>query len=194
MPGRARRDVGLAAARAPDSVPRIGTEPGVGHGRGDRPEADPLGDAEPMGEVDDRVGDGAPAVVGLRADEHEEVAVGDAGPAEDELGPGQLREPAVDDLERRAAGAVVEERVGVEGGDDRRLAGDLLERRRGRRAGVHPAVEGGEEGRGDEVAGVVEGVQAHADRIGLVGRLPSPRPGHGPAPVSQPGRGPRRTG
>ena len=74
----------------------------------------------------------APAVVGLRADEHEEVAVADAGPADHELGPGQLGEPAVDDLERRAAGAVVEERVRVERRDDRRLAGDLLERRRGR--------------------------------------------------------------
>ena len=48
----------------------------MGHGRGDRPEADPLGDAQPMGELDDGVGHGPPAIVRLRADEHEEVAVG----------------------------------------------------------------------------------------------------------------------
>ena len=160
---------------------------GVRHGRGDGPEADPLGDAEAVGELDDGVGHGPPAVVRLRADEHEEVAVGDAGPADHELGPGQLGEPAVDDLERGPAGAVVEERVRVEGRDDRGLAGDLLERGRGRGAGIDPAVERGEDGRGDEVARVVEGVQAHADRIGLTGRLPSPAVEAGAGrPVSRP--------
>ena len=168
---------------------------GMRHGRGDRPEADPLGDAQTVGELDDGVGHGPPAIVRLRADEHEEVAVGDAGPADHELGPGQLGEPAVDDLERGTAGAVVEERVRVEGRDDRGLAGDLLERGRGRRTGIDPAVERGEEGRGDEVARVVEGVQAHADRIGLTGRLPSPATGAGAGrAVSPAGRGPRRTG
>ena len=49
--------------------------PGVGDGRRDRPEADPLGHAEPPGELDDVRGEAPPAVVGLGTDEDEQVAL-----------------------------------------------------------------------------------------------------------------------
>ena len=99
----------------------------------------------------------APAVVGLRADEDEQVALVEPGPAQHELGPGQLGQPAVDDLERRPARPIVEQPVGVEGRHDLAVVGQDPERRRRRRPGIDPAVEGGEHHRRDEVAGVVAG-------------------------------------
>ena len=124
---------------------RLGSEdrhgPGVGNGRRDRPEADPLGHLERAGELDDVGGERPPAVVGFRADEDQEVAFADADAAHDELVPGQLGQLAVDDLERRATRAIVEEDVGIEPGDHRRVVDQVLERRRRGGPGVDPAVE-----------------------------------------------------
>ena len=164
-PGRPGRDVRAQQARR-----RFGAEdrdgPGVWHGRRDRPEADPLGDAQPARQVDDRPDELAPAVVGFGADEDQQVVVAHPRPAEDELGPGQLGQATVHDLERRPAGAIVEHLVRIERRDDRGFADELLERRRGGRPGVDPSVERRDQRRGDEVARVVEVVDAHARRIG----------------------------
>ena len=132
----------------------------------DRAEADPLDDAEPSGELDDVGRERAPAVVGLRADEDEQVALVEPRPAQDELGPGQLGQAPVDDLERWPAGSIVEQLVRVEGRHGLRVVGQDAERGRRRRAGIDPAVEGGDHDRRDQLRGVVEGVQAHRRRIG----------------------------
>ena len=105
------------------SVPMIGTGRVCGTAAGIAPEADPLGDAEPARQLDHVGGERPPAVVGLGPDEDEEVALVEPGPAQDELGPGQLGEPPVDDLERRTARPVVEQQVGVERRDDVAVVG-----------------------------------------------------------------------
>ena len=117
------------------------------HGSGDRAEADPLDHAQLLGECDHVFGERAPAVVGLVARQHQEVAPAQAPPAQGDLGPCQLRRPAVNDLEYRPPGAVVEQQVVVEGGHDLSTFGQQAARRRGGRARVHPAVEGDDGGR-----------------------------------------------
>ena len=97
---------------------RLGAEDrhrsGMGHGGWDRAEADPFGDAESPRELGHRAHELAPSIVGLRTDEDQHVALVDPGPSEHQLGPGDLGQPPVDDLERRPARAVVEQRVGIE--------------------------------------------------------------------------------
>ena len=57
-----------------DVVPRIGTSRVCGTAAGIAPEADPLDDAEPPGELDQAVRERLPAVVGLRPGQDEQVA------------------------------------------------------------------------------------------------------------------------
>ena len=125
------------------SVPMIGTGPGVRDGGRDGTQADPLDDAEPAGQLDHVGRERAPAVVGLGADEHEQVALVEPGPAQDELGPGQGRS-AAHRRSRAEAGAPGSRTAGR-----RRTVATtspssarMPERGRRRRAGIDPAVEG----------------------------------------------------
>ena len=84
----------------------------------------------------------------------------------------ELGQPAVDDLERRAPGAIIEQLVRVERRHDRSLlAEELGERDGGGVAGIDPAIERADECRCDEVARIAgtprggQRVQAHARRI-----------------------------
>ena len=170
-----------------DSVPEDRHRPRVRHGGRDRPQADPLDDAESRHQLD-RVGDElAPPVVGLRPDQDEQVVVAGPGPAQLERRPGQLVEPAVDDLEGRPPRPVVEDPIRVEGRHDGRILDEQRERRCRRGPGIDPAIEGAEERRGDEVAGVIEAIQAHRARIG-VGRWSSKRTGPAQARDDRVGR------
>ena len=134
---------------------------GVGHRRRDRPEADPQPDAELLGDLDDGGRELAPAEIRLGAREDEDVATVDPAPPDGQARPGQLGHPAVDDLERRPAGSVVEEEVAVELDDDLAAVGQLPGGDRGGAAGVDPAVEGRDEGGCDEVVGRIEAVERH---------------------------------
>ena len=138
----------------------------MGHGRRDRAEADPFRHLQGPRELDDVRGERPPPVVGLRPHEDEHVTIADTDPAHDQLVPGQLGELAVDDLEWRSPGSVVEDQVGIEARHDRRVSDEVLQRSRGRGPGVDPSVEGRHQGRGDEVPGIGQGVEAHHRRIG----------------------------
>jgi hypothetical protein len=150
----------------------------VGHGRGDRSEADPQRHVQLPDEVDDRGREGLPPKVGLGATHDEEVTAREAAVPDDESGPRQIGHPAVDDLERGPPRPVVEQLVAVELGDDRRLAGELLERGGGGVAGVDPAVERGDERRRDDVVGRFEAVEGHRRSIGGRAGKRRHRPGH----------------
>ena len=105
--GRRRR---RAAGRAPTRCRGSGPGRVCGTAAGIAPRLIHSATPRRAGQLDRGGHELAPAVVGLRPDEHEQVAIADPDVPEHELGPGQLREAAVDDLERRAARAVVEER------------------------------------------------------------------------------------
>ncbi len=75
--------------------------------------------------------------------------------------PGQRGQSSIDDLKRRPSGAIVEQPVGIEARHDRSVLGESFERRGCRRAGVDPTVERGDERGCDEIARIVEGVEAH---------------------------------
>ena len=143
-PGPRRRSRGSATA------------PGVRHGRRDRPEADPLRDAELARRCRPRRR--RTRASGSRA-RRPTGRAGRGSPTRRwrsvELGPGQLGQPAVDDLERRPAGAVVEQRVGVEVDDDRAVAGEGVRGRRGRRRRRRPSrrTRRRAPGRGDPAGG-----------------------------------------
>jgi hypothetical protein len=146
---------------------------GMRHRRRDRTEADPLGDAQPMRELDDRCAERLPAIVGFRTGKDQQVALARHRAADDQLRPGQLGEASVDDLERRPPGAVVEELVGLEGRDDRGVVHELREGRGRGVPRVHPPVEGPDERRRDQVTRVPgaarcgQSVQTHRRRIPL---------------------------
>jgi hypothetical protein len=129
----------------------------------DRPEADPLGHAEPSRELDEIGGERPPPIIRLVTGEQQQVAPLDRHGAEHELGPRELRQPAVHDVERRPAGSIVVELVVVPRGDDAGARRELGHGRRRRRARVDPSVERGDERRRDEVRGLdlVELVQGH---------------------------------
>jgi hypothetical protein len=124
------------------------------HGRRDRSKADPLDHAETSRDIEHVVGERMPSVVGLGAREHQEVALAESHATDDELRPGQLSEPPIDDLQRGPACAVVEQRIGVERRDIDRLIEQLFERRRRCATGIDPAVERGDQDRRDQVAGI----------------------------------------
>ena len=131
----------------------------------DRAEADPLDHVQALHELDDRVRQLAPAVVGLRATEQQQVAAFDRRVTDGQLGPGQLGQPAVPDLQRRPPGAVVEQRIGIELGDDPAAVTELLDRRRRGLAGVHPRIERDDDRRGDDLDGFDQPVQRHRASI-----------------------------
>ena len=70
------------------------------HGRRNRPQADPLHDAEPPNELDDAGGELVPAEIRLGAGQHQQVAPVEPRPADDEVRPVEPRQAAVDDVER----------------------------------------------------------------------------------------------
>ena len=124
-----RRDAEEAGGSGPDVAAeqaraRRGPEdrhgPGVRARPRDRPEADPLDDAQGAGRprltASARLGQRYPAPGRRGRAGHGSAR---AGEPDLELGPRQLREPAVHDLEGRTARPVVEQPVGVEGRDDR---------------------------------------------------------------------------
>ena len=164
-PCRPRLDVAEEQARLgrrPEDVRRAR----VGHGSGDRPEADPEPDAELFGDLDDRCRELPPPEIRLGAGQDEQVATVDSGSPNRQARPGQFRQPAVHDLERRPARSVVEEEVAIELDDDLAAVGQLPGGSRRSAACIDPAVEGGDEGRRDEVGGLIEAIERHLERIG----------------------------
>ena len=111
----------------------------VRHRRRDRAHAHPRHDAQALGHLDDVGGELAPSVVRLRAAQDEQITAADAGGGELELRPIQVHRAPVDDVERRAARPVVVDRIGVEGGDDGAVLGELRSRRRSRRCPRRPS-------------------------------------------------------
>ncbi len=106
--------------------------------------------------------------------EDQQVAAGDVGVAQQQLGPRQVAEDAVDDVEQGPPRAVVVERVGIEPRDHLGARRQLLDR--GRRGGgsVDPAVEGrDDDGLGEHRQVAVEGVERHPWRIPRRGGQPS---------------------
>ena len=146
----------------------IGTWRVCGTAAGIAPRLIHCDDPEPAGEVDHVGRELAPAVVGFRPDEDEQVAFLEPRPAQDEARPGELGQAPVDDLERWAARSIVEQLVGVEGRDRRAVVGEDGQRGRGRRARIDPAIERGDQDGRDQIAGIVKRVQAHPRRIGDV--------------------------
>ena len=93
-------------------------------GRGGRvgPEPDAEPHVEVEGEADHVVDEVVPGPVGLAADQEEQlVALEVGGGPQLERGPGEAPLHAVDHVDRRAAGPVVEQLVGVEAGDGDRV-------------------------------------------------------------------------
>ena len=74
--------------------------PRVRHGRRDRAEAGPRGNAELLGDLDDVGCQLAPSVVRLRPAQHDQVAAAEAGRDHLELRPRQVHRSPVDDVER----------------------------------------------------------------------------------------------
>ena len=74
-------------------------------------------------------------------------------------------QPAVADLQRRPPGAVVEQRIGIELGDDPAAIAELLDRGRRGLAGVHPRVECDDDRRGDDLDRFDQPVQRHRASI-----------------------------
>ena len=163
--GRSGLHVALQQARL-RGRPEDRHRPRVGDGGRDRPQADPLADLEALRELDCGVGKRAPAVVGLGPGQDEDVAPADASMPDDELGPLELGRPAVDDLERGAAGAVVEQVVRVERHHRLAALGQVAGGEGRGRAGVDPAVEGCHERRRVERGPVVEAAREAVDRHG----------------------------
>ena len=85
----------------------------------------------------------------------------DVGVAQQQLGPRQVAEDAVDDVEQRPPRAVVVERVGIEPRDHLGARRQLLDRGRRGGGGVDPAVEGrDDDGLGRAPAGRCRGCRA----------------------------------
>ncbi len=132
----------------------------------DRAEADPLGHAEAPGDREHVATQLLPAEVGLRTRQHEHVPFADPSTAHRELGPRELAEPAVDDVEHRPARAEVEQQVGVERRDRQCVIRHAFGRRRRGTRRVDPAVQGGDDRRCDErLAGLAQQVEGHDPRI-----------------------------
>ena len=151
-----------------------GHRPRVGDGRGHRAEADPLHDAEAVRELADVAGQRPPQQIGLGAVEDQQVAARHVGVAQQQLGPRQVAEDAVDDVEQGPPRAVVVERVGIEPRDHLGARRQLLDR--GRRGGgsVDPPVEGrDDDGLCEHRQVAVEGVERHPWRIPRRGGQPS---------------------
>ena len=117
-------------------------------------------------DVDDRCSELAPPEVGLGARQDEDVATVDSRPPDGQARPRQFGEAAVDDLEGRTPGSVVEEEVAVELDDDLAAICQLPRRHRGSAPGVDPAVEGGDEGGRYQVVWWIEAIERHPERIG----------------------------
>ena len=161
-----------------DAVPRIGTERVCGTAAGIAPRLIHSVDPELPGELDDGVGELPPAVVGLRAGQDEQVALTDPRGSQEELRPDDLGQPAVHDVERGPARPVVEEAVRLEPGDHPGVGRERAERGRRGRARIDPAIEGGDETRGDRVARIDHLIEAHGPRIGDGGYTPRTRAPH----------------
>ena len=166
-----------------DSVPRIGTARVCGTAAGIAPRLIHSLTPKPRGELGHVPLELAPAVVGLGAGEHEEVALADPGRADDELGPDEAARAAVDDLEGRAPGAVVEDRVRVEGRDHPAALGEMAGRDGGGAPGIDPAVERDDDRGRVEIGQLpAELEQAHGRGVGECGfSLTRPRATSGPA-------------
>ena len=83
-------------------------------------------------------------------------------PTESQLGPLQVHQLAVDDVEHRSPRAIVVDRIGVEGGYRVRALGQLVCGQGAGPATVNPAVEGGDHDGGVELGFVVDVVKGHA--------------------------------
>ena len=148
-----------------DAVARIGTGRVCGTAAGMAPRRRPARRPQPPGERHHVVGQLPPAVVGLGAGQDEELALADRGGGE------RQRRP----LERASAGRRrCRGWAGARGSrrSHRRrrwrpgaAIGELRRRRRPRRAGIDPALEGGDEHRRGEAWVLVDPIQRHASRI-----------------------------
>jgi hypothetical protein len=136
------------------------------YGGGDRAEADPLGHAEADAELEDVVAQLFPAEVGLGAVQDEEVASIGLAMVQLQRRPDESRERAVDDVERRTAGSVVEQDVAVEGRDRLAAAREHVGRIAGRARRVDPSVERGDDDRtGERPGNVSEAIERHSASI-----------------------------
>ena len=161
----------------------------LGRGRGDRhrdragvgdrgrvgAQADDHAGAEPLGQVERGLGEGPPRVVGLGAEQEQQVVAGfvDAG-AQLEARPRQTGVHAVDQVHHGPAGAVIEQGVRVERGHGVRV--DAAEQRLGGGGGgvprVDPALEDHDHDGVLERRLVVEFVQ-HRDQASIRSRASS---------------------
>jgi hypothetical protein len=136
-----------------------------------------------MGQLHDRRRERLPSIIGFGSGQHEQVALGEPDTPNHQLGPGQLGEAAVDDLEGRPPRAVVEQRVRIERRNIDRLVEQVLQGGRRRASGVDPAVECGDERRcakGPGIAGAArpgQRVQRHAGSLRGHPFRPAPRDG-----------------
>ena len=153
---------------AVEAVPRIGTGRVCGTVAGMAPQADPGHDAELPGQPHHVGLQLAPQVIRLGPGQHQQVPLADARGDQAQLGPVEVHELAVDDLQGRPAGAVVVDPIGVEGGDRPPALGQLVGRERAGAATVDPAVEGGDHDGGVEAGRGVEVIQGH--RPNSIGR------------------------
>ena len=98
----------------------------------------------------------------------EQVAAFDRRVPNSQCWPGQVVQPAAADLQRWPPGAVVEQRVGIELGDDPAAVAELLDCRRRGLAGVHPCIERHDDRRGDDLDRFDQPVQRHQASIRVI--------------------------
>ncbi len=94
------------------------------HCSGDRPDRYPLLELDRARERDHVVGQLTPAKVRFGTGQDEQVALAQACPPDRQCGPVEIRRPAVDDVERGPAGAIVEKLIGIQLGHDGRVVID----------------------------------------------------------------------
>jgi hypothetical protein len=159
-PGGSRLDIihelSVAGAGAED-----GDRAGMGHGRRDRPQADPLAHLERPRHLGELRSELSPAVVRLGAGEHQHVPLGEPTMHQLELRPGELTGHAVHDAERRPSGAVVEDPVDVEGGDRAPLVREQARGECRAAPGIHPAIERRHDHRGCQWLGADQTEEGH---------------------------------
>ena len=197
-----RLHAGWYVERAPEKRPRTGDLGRAGRARQQRlpsvwhrsrvgPETNDQPGAEVEGEIDHRVRERTPRVIGLGPDQKQKVVARPiSGRSQVDTGPAEAGVHAVDQMHDRPAGAVVEELVGVEGGHRRH--GQALQQCRGGVgggvAGVDPALEAEHQNRGRQLGFGVElvpgGHQVSSPTVRRpAGRWPLWPPGRASAPA-----------
>jgi hypothetical protein len=126
----------------------------VGHGCRDGAQADPLHHPELERDLQHVLRQLAPPEVGLGAGQHEEITRSVPGSLQCEVGPHQLGQLPVEDVEDGPARAIVVQGVGIERGHGLAVATDEHARRGRCARGVDPPVERRDDGGSDEPVGL----------------------------------------